>query len=95
MVMVYCSCVNLMWFFHSIAYFNWNCILFPGLPTVQVLITCGFCILQAIKNWTVGRPGNEAIANASLKCLIYSVNGMDHLINSSGIDTYCVFIVDI
>ena len=34
---------------------------FPGLPTIQVLIVCiHFCILQAIKNWTVGRPGNEA-----------------------------------
>ena len=27
---------------------------FPHLPTIQ------FCILQAIKNWTVGRLGNEA-----------------------------------
>ena len=27
--------------------------MFPGLPTIQ--------LLQAIKNWTVGRPGNEAI----------------------------------
>ena len=33
---------------------------FPGLPTVRFLIACSFCILQAIKNWTVGRPGNEA-----------------------------------
>ena len=30
-------------------------------PTVQFLIR--FCILQAIKNWTVGRPGNEATAH--------------------------------
>ena len=37
MVMPCCSCVNLMWFSHAIAYFNWNCISFPGLPTVQVL----------------------------------------------------------
>jgi len=28
--------------------------MFPGLPPP-------FCIMQAIKNWTVGRPGNEAI----------------------------------
>ena len=28
---------------------------FPGLPTVHFLIAC-----SAIKNWTVGRPGNEA-----------------------------------
>ena len=29
---------------------------FPGLPTIQVLIA----LLEAIKNWTVGRLGNEA-----------------------------------
>ena len=34
--------------------------LFPDLPTVQVLITCGMQKLQAIKNWRVGRPGNGA-----------------------------------
>ena len=32
--------------------------LFPGLPTAQFLITC--ILLQAIKNWAVGRPGNKA-----------------------------------
>ena len=35
---------------------------FPGLPTVQ------FCDhLQAIENWTVGRPGNDA----SMKSLVF------------------------
>ena len=29
--------------------------MFPGLPTVQFLIAC-----SAIKDWMVGRPGNEA-----------------------------------
>ena len=35
---------------------------FPGLPRLQFLIACSirFCILQAIKNWSWGRPGNEA-----------------------------------
>ena len=33
---------------------------FPGLPRLQFLIACSFCILQAIKNWNRGRPGNEA-----------------------------------
>ena len=28
--------------------------LFPGLPTIQFLITC------SMENWMVGRPGNEA-----------------------------------
>ena len=42
-----------------------NCLAsLPGLPTVQFLIACSihlhFYILQVIKNWTVGRPGNEA-----------------------------------
>ena len=46
---------------------------FPGLPTVQFLVTCSILqviitcsilqvirnILQAIKIWTMGRPGNE------------------------------------
>ena len=31
---------------------------FPGLPHLQFLIACS--ILQAIKNWRNGRPGNEA-----------------------------------
>ena len=36
--------------------------LFPGLPTVQFLITSiySFCTLEGIKNWMVGRPGKEA-----------------------------------
>ena len=34
--------------------------LFPGLSTIQVLITCSFCIQEVIKNWMVGRPVNEA-----------------------------------
>ena len=33
---------------------------FPGLPHLQFLIACSICILQAIKNWRCGRPGNEA-----------------------------------
>ena len=32
---------------------------FPGLPRLQFLIACGMQ-LQAIKNWSRGRPGNEA-----------------------------------
>ena len=37
---------------------------FPGLPTIQFLIACSMqtYILQAIKNWTVRSPGNEAMA---------------------------------
>ena len=31
---------------------------FPGLPTVPGFAV--FCILQAIKNWVVARPGNKA-----------------------------------
>ena len=31
---------------------------FPGLPRLQFLIACS--IMQAIKNWSRGRPGNEA-----------------------------------
>ena len=34
---------------------------FPGLPHLQFLIACS--ILQAIKNWRRGRPGNEATYN--------------------------------
>ena len=33
---------------------------FPGLPTIQFLIVCRTVALEAIKNWMVGRPGNEA-----------------------------------
>ena len=33
---------------------------FPGLPRVQFLIACSMQKLQAIKNWSRGRPGNEA-----------------------------------
>ena len=40
---------------------------FQGLPRLQFLIACSiqkwtlrFCILQAIKNWRWGRPGNKA-----------------------------------
>ena len=38
---------------------------FPGFLTVQFLIACsiGFCILQVIKNWTVGRAWNKAISD--------------------------------
>ena len=32
--------------------------LIPGLPQLQLLIACS--ILQAIKSWSRGRPGNEA-----------------------------------
>ena len=62
---------------------------FPGLPTVQFLIACSFCILQAIKNWTVGRPGNEAKlaygvrllrADGKTNCFVMSLFGdRDHL----------------
>ena len=38
--------------------------LFPGLPTIQFLITASnqklANLLQVIKKWTVGRPGNKA-----------------------------------
>ena len=35
---------------------------FPGLPHLQLLIASSmrFCILEAIKSWRYGRPGNEA-----------------------------------
>ena len=44
--------------------------LIPGLPTIQFLITCSTCsmpgnVLQAIKNCTVGRPGNKATLSNS------------------------------
>ena len=45
---------------------------FPGLPAVQFLIACSaFCILQAIKNWTVGRPGirNFPVTHSMLRKL--------------------------
>ena len=38
---------------------------FPGLPQLQFLIVCS--ILQAIKNWSRGRPGNEARPFLSLR----------------------------
>ena len=39
---------------------------FPGLSTVQFLIACSFAKLKAIKNWSVGRPGNEATISYKL-----------------------------
>ena len=34
---------------------------FPGLPHLQLLIaSLRFCILEAIKYWRCGKPGNEA-----------------------------------
>ena len=41
----------------------------PGFPTVQFLISCSMQKrLQEIKNWTVGRPGNEAKTFCCCSC---------------------------
>ena len=39
---------------------------FPGLPRLQ------FLILQAIKNWSRGRPGNEAISMVHSAVFFYT-----------------------
>ena len=46
---------------------------FPGLPTVQFLIACSMQkLLQVIKNWMVGRPGNEASGDVPLDTARYT-----------------------
>ena len=37
--------------------------LLPGLPTIHILIASTFYVLEAIENWTMGGPGNNANAN--------------------------------
>ena len=48
------------WCMKSTAAWSLSIASFPGLPTIQFLIACSTAVLQAIKNWTVGRPGIEA-----------------------------------
>ena len=42
-----------------------------------------FCILQAIKNWMVGRPGNEAIFLLHSFKALFVVNDNDSVINDN------------
>ena len=39
---------------------------FPGLPTVQFLITCSTAVPQAIKNWTVGKAWERTTSDQKL-----------------------------
>ena len=74
---------------HAMTVLSWICApssniaLFLGLPRLQFLITCSmrkrFCILQAIKNWSRGRPRNGANSNplfhlANYECTVHRYN---------------------
>ena len=48
-----------------------------------------FCILQAIKNWTVGRPENQASVRP-LRCILMETS-LSRLYRSSLLSITCVF----
>ena len=54
--------------------FYWMCcklMLFPGLPTVHFWPLWVFNVLETIKNWTMGRLGNDATANQTCSTLFH------------------------
>jgi len=45
-------------------------VLFPGLPTVHFWPLRVFNVLEAVKNWTMGRLGNDTTANQACSNLV-------------------------